>query len=379
MRDQDQPAVLESVLQTAVDAIIIIDGLGVIESVNPATERMFGFVAAEMLGQNIKMLMPSPYQEQHDGYLKRYHATGERRIIGIGREVMGQRKDGSTFDLHLAVSEVDAGSRKMFMGIIRDISDLKSVENELKQLNATLDQRVREQAEDLHQAQRKLEEKERFAMLGRISGGIAHEIRNPLNVLRTSAYFLLNAKAPAAEKQHEHLTRIDRQVAIIDSAVTALSDLARMPEPSASSFEITSVLEAILCDMKLAGNIGVEQDFSDDLPLALADEKQLTLVFKNLILNAVEAMSAGGVLRLSASLQSQRVVVVVADNGVGMTPDVVSQITEPFFSTKSRGMGLGLPITKAILEKNRCEMQVESEYGNGTTFSISIPSSGVQS
>ncbi|MEO9594115.1 PAS domain S-box protein, partial [Rhodopirellula bahusiensis] len=204
MHDDEQLAILASVLRTAVDAIIIIDQKGTIESANIATERMFGFNSVEMIGQNVKMLMPSPYHEQHDGYLDRYQKTGERHIIGIGREVTGKRKDGSLFPLHLGVSEVETDQRKLFTGILRDISELKAAEGELKQLNATLDQRVRTQAAELQQAQLELVEKEKFATLGRISGGIAHEIRNPLNAIKTSAYYLLNAQSPSPQKTEEH-------------------------------------------------------------------------------------------------------------------------------------------------------------------------------
>lgn len=376
MHDNEQQAVLASVLKTAVDAIVIIDQLGTIQSVNPATERMFGYAAIELIDQNVKVLMPSPYHEQHDGCLSRYHETGERKIIGIGREVIGKRKDGSTFPLHLAVSEVDAGPRKLFTGILRDISDLKAVEQELKRLNATLDQRVNEQAEQLNQAQLELTEKERFATLGRISGGIAHEIRNPLNAIKTSAYYLLNAKSVSQAKHHEHLSRIDRQVTIIDSAVTALSDLARLPEPHANAIDIPVMLESILREKGLPANIIVEQDFSESLPMAWADEKQLPIVFRNLIGNARDAMQDGGILRLSAESQDKRVLVKVADTGVGMTPEIVVRICEPFFSTKARGMGLGMAITVAILQKNGCTMEIESELGKGSTFVLSLPIAG---
>ncbi|WDQ14858.1 PAS domain S-box protein [Rhodopirellula sp. P2] len=373
MHDVEQLAVLASVLRTAVDAIIIIDQRGRIESVNLATERMFGFRSGEMLGQNVKMLMPSPYHEQHDGYLGRYQETGERHIIGIGREVTGQRKDGSLFPLHLAVSEVEAKERKLFCGILRDISDLKAVEAELKQLNATLDQRVQDQAAELQKAQSELVEKEKFATLGRISGGIAHEIRNPLNAIKTSAYYLLNAKTPSPAKTEEHLNRIDRQVSSINNAVTALSDLARLPDPQSRPLDVAEMLVAILRDCKLPRNIIVTQDVPADLPNVWADEKQLPIVFKNLIRNARDAMNEGGALKLSARLLESQVVVTVQDDGLGMSPEVVHRIAEPFFSTKARGMGLGMAITTAILEKNRCTMELESEPNQGTTFQISIP------
>ncbi len=373
MSDQEQDAILASVLRTAVDAIIIIDDTGTIQSVNQATQRMFGYQPAEMLGQNVKMLMPSPYRDQHDGYLKHYHETGEKRIIGIGREVMGQRKDGSTFPLHLAVSEVEAGPRKLFTGIIRDISDLKAVQTQLEQLNATLDERVQRQAEELHRAQKELIEKGKFATLGRISGGIAHEIRNPLNAIKTSAYYLLNANAPSEEKSREHLTRIDRQVAVIDNAVTALSDLARLPEPNAVSIDLVAMLRDIIENKHLPSTITVVFEFVAGFPSAFVDQKQIPIVFKNLIRNARDAMPSGGTLTLSGAAEGDHIVIGVEDTGTGMPPDVLARMEEPFFSTKSRGMGLGLAITRAIIEKNRGSIRVETNLGQGTKFLISLP------
>ncbi len=376
MPKHEHQAILAAVLQTAVDAIIIIDERGTIESVNPATEQMFGFTSDAMVGQNVKMLMPSPYRQEHDGYLNRHHETGERRIIGIGREVTGQRKGGGTFPIHLAVSEVNAGERKLFAGIIRDISDLKAVESELKQLNATLDERVQKQAEQLHAAQAELLEKEKFATLGRISGGIAHEIRNPLNAITTSAYYLLNANAPSAEKTKEHLTRIERQVMMIDGAVTALSDLARLPEPNRVACDIAALIRQLFCDKQFASNIQVAIEFGDDLPSAFCDEKQLHIAFANLVRNARDAMPNGGTLTVSAHAEADQIVLSLSDTGSGMSPETLARIHEPFFSTKRRGMGLGMAITQAILDKNHCTMRVETELEQGTTFFISLPAFG---
>lgn len=373
MFEHEQDAIFASVLRTAVDAVIIIDDAGKIESVNSATERMFGYSTTEIVGKNVKILMPSPDHERHDAYLKHYLETGKQQIIGIGREVNGQRKDGSIFPLHLAVSEVDTGSRKLFTGILRDISDLKAVQLELERVNATLDERVRQQAMELYQAHVELVEKEKFATLGRISGGIAHEIRNPLHTIRTSVYYLLNVKTASDEKSREHLTRIDRQVTAIDCVVTALFDLARLQEPNLAPCDISNMLKEIIEGKQLNNAITVAFDFPVDLPMALADPQHFPIVFKNLIRNASEAMPSGGTLTLAGRAVGDQVVISVQDTGIGMSAEVLARIEEPFFSTKARGMGLGLPITKAIIEKNRGTIQVETELGRGTKFSISLP------
>ncbi|TWU46133.1 Sensor protein FixL [Rubripirellula tenax] len=378
MLEHEQLAILASVLETAVDAIVIIDDVGTIVSVNPSTERLFGYSADEMLKQNVKMLMPSPYHGEHDGYLKRYHETHEPRIIGIGREVVGKRKDDTTFPLHLAVSETKTVGRRLFTGIMRDISELKAAEVELKQLNASLDQRVQLQADAILQTQAELVEKEKFAALGRISGGISHEIRNPLNAIKTSAYYLLHAQSPTEEKTREHLTRIDRQVAIIDSVVTALTDLARLPAPKMDRFNIEMVLRDIVQRKGLSSNVSVQFEFAPDAPDVIADERQIPIVFANLIRNARDAMPDGGTLTLSGRIDDEQMIVRVSDTGTGITPEVLTRMNEPFFSTKAHGMGLGMAITKSIVEKNRGTIRVETKLGEGTTFFVSLPSSAAK-
>ncbi|QEF98820.1 Sensor protein FixL [Stieleria maiorica] len=371
MQSQDK-AVLLAILEAAVDAIIVIDSRGTIQTVNPATSTLFGFSKEEMLGQNVNMLMPSPFREQHDGYLSNYLKTGEAKIIGIGREVVGKRKDGSTFPMHLAVSRMSIGDQILFAGIVRDITDLKNVQNQLAQANEQLEQRVQERTRELRAAQADLLKSERMATLGQVSGGIAHEIRNPLNAVRTSVYYLRNVQNPSPEKVAEHLERIDRQVSLIDNVITALSDIARMPEPAVIPCDVNDLLRKIVCSISMPRNIQVELDLPDTGLQAGIDPNQVSIVFRNLLRNARDAMPDGGVITLTGQADSENVVVHVTDNGVGIQPDDLARVTEPLFSTKARGMGLGLAISVAILKKNHGRLDVKSEPGKGTTFSVHL-------
>ena len=363
---------LEAILNGAVDAIITIDNRGIIQSANPATERLFGYAPAELTGQNISLLMPAPYRDEHDGYLESYLQSGDRKIIGIGREVIGRRRDGTTFPMHLAVSEIRIGDRVIFTGIVRDISDLKAVEKRLAEMNDELEQRVRQRTAELRAAQDELVRKEKLAMLGQVSGGIAHEIRNPLNAVKTSTFYLLNARQLAPEKMKEHLERIDRQVTLIDNVITALSDVAKLPEPKVAACDLLALLQEVRASVSLPPGIEVVLVEPDQPAMVLIDDRQIPIVFRNLLRNARDAMPEGGTITMTVKGDASIVEVEVRDTGVGISPEDMDRVLEPLYSTKARGMGLGLAISSTILEKNGGSLSVESQLGEGSTFTARL-------
>lgn len=368
----ERQARLEAIMKNAVDPIITIDERGIIDSANPATEEVFGYATAELIGRNINMLMPAPYKAEHNTYLKNYCQTGIAKIIGIGREVTGLRKDGTIFPVSLAVSEIRLGPRRLFTGMIRDITELKKTEKMLAQLNGQLEQRVQRRTEELRETQAELVRNEKFSTLGKVSGGIAHEIRNPLNAIKTSAYYLLNASNATAEKSREHLERIDRQVVMIDNVVTALSDVAKLPEARLQSLKLDSFSRSALATFDVPANVSVEFDFADSLPMVLADGSQLMIALLNLLRNARDAMPEGGVLTVGGQCFPDYVALSVSDTGIGISEKDLANVLEPLFTTKARGMGLGLPITKAIVEKNKGTLHITSTPGEGSRFTIRL-------
>ncbi|WP_442509385.1 two-component system sensor histidine kinase NtrB [Novipirellula sp. SH528] len=372
MHNQDQ-VLLAALLRTAVDAIIVINDRGIIQSVNPATTKLFGYSEAEMVGENVKLLMPTPYREEHDGYLRSYHETGRAKIIGIGREVTGKRKDETTFPMHLAVSEVPLGDKKLFAGIVRDISDLKNAQQQLSEINEQLEQRVRDRTSELHAAQAELLKAGKLATLGQVSGGIAHEIRNPLNAVRTSAYYLRNAKNLTPAKTSEHLERIDRQVLLIEKVITALSDFVRLPEPRLSKCNVGELIQEVISEVSLPDNVHMQNHVASDLPTAMVDPNQISIVFHNLLRNAGDAMPDGGTITLASNVIENQIIIEVIDTGVGIGDEHIRRITEPLYSTKAQGMGLGLAVSAAILDKNHGHLEVESQLGVGTTFAVHLP------
>lgn len=229
--------------------------------------------------------------------------------------------------------------------------------------------------EDAYQAeyQRRHVAAERLATIGKVAGGIAHELRNPLNVVKTSVYFLMNAKNAPPEKKQAHLERIERQVGLADGVITALNDFARLPAPQLAPVEIASCLQEIVELTQLPATIEVVTDFPQPELALLADRSQLAIVFGNLIRNARDAMPKGGTLRLGASLADGLVAVTIQDTGHGIPRDQLVQIFEPLFSTKAKGIGLGLSISRDIVDRHHGKFFVTSEPGVGTTFTVQMP------
>jgi two-component system, NtrC family, sensor kinase len=221
--------------------------------------------------------------------------------------------------------------------------------------------------------QERLQRGERLAAIGQIAGGVAHELRNPLNVVKTSAYFLLNAKSLSPERVREHLSRINRQVNHANDVITALSSFAKPPDPQLNSISVIECVKSALERYPPPQGIQLNCDLPGGLPKVNADATQLGIVFGNLIRNACDAMPSGGTLTLTAESSDRTVEVRVTDTGTGIEPENLAKITEPLFSTKARGMGLGLAITHAILAKVSGKLQVTSERGQGSTFSVRIP------
>lgn len=218
---------------------------------------------------------------------------------------------------------------------------------------------------------------ERLVVLGQMASGIAHELRNPLNVVRTSVFFLQNAKNASAEKKNEHLDRIGRQVAVANDVITALSDFAKLPLPNAEPVHVRDLLAEVLSGVDLPKSISPSIACDDQLPAIVGDRRQLAIVFGNLIRNAVDAMPQGGQLCLRTVPDGLCLRVEIQDTGHGISQEDIHRIFEPFFSTKARGLGLGLAITKAIVDNHRGQLLVTSQPGQGTCFTVRLEGSTV--
>jgi signal transduction histidine kinase len=229
--------------------------------------------------------------------------------------------------------------------------------------------------EDAYQSefQRRQAVAERLATIGKVAGGVAHELRNPLNVVKTSVYYLINAKNAAPEKIKTHLERIERQVGVADRVITALNDFARLPVPQLEPVDVEACLKDIVEVTTLPRNIAVEWSLGSPPPQVQGDRAQLHIAFSNLIRNARDAMPNGGTLTFSANLSDKFVETTVRDSGEGISPDSLSRIFEPLYSTKAKGIGLGLSLAAEIFGRHNGTLTVTSELGVGSSFTVRLP------
>jgi len=362
---------LRSIMRTVPDAMIIIDERGLIEALSATAERLFGYTAAEVTGTNISQFMPNPHRELHDSYLERYHATGERHIIGIGRIVVGQRKDGTTFPMHLTIGEMRTGDRHYFTGFIRDLTDQQMTEARLREL----------QAEVTHMS--------RFTALGEMASTLAHEINQPLTAINN---YLRGCHRLAQRLEGEPVPALqDALSKASDQALRAGQIIRRLREFVArgDSERQTENLPKLIEDASTLALVGARENaiavsFRLD-PRAehvVVDRIQIQQVLVNLIRNAFEIlMDSGGRRDLSIETQlvDDAVQVSVADSGAGLAPEVRAHLFQPFVTTKQKGMGLGLSICRTIVEAHGGKIWVDERPGGGTIFRFTLRAPGDES
>ena len=355
---------LQSILDTVPEAMIVIDERGMIQSFSSAAERLFGCTAAEAIGQNVKTLMPAPYRENHDGYLHRYLSTGERRIIGIGRVVVGQRKDGSTFPMELAVGEMKSGNQRYFTGFIRDLTERQETDARLQEL----------QSELVHIS--------RLTAMGEMASTLAHELNQPLsaisNYLRGTRRLLDVATDEKAAAMGDALDKAADQAMRAGQIIRRLRDFVARGESERRVESITKLVEEAsalaLVGVKDLG-IRVQFQFKPEVDLVLADRVQVQQVLLNLIRNAMDAMESSPTRDLIigiAPADGGQVKISVTDSGSGISPDIAEQLFQPFVTTKRQGMGVGLSISRTIVEAHNGRIWVEANPAGGTTFHFTL-------
>ena len=357
---------LQSILDTVPDAMIVIDESGLVQSFSAAAERLFGYTAAEVLGNNVRMLMPSPYRQDHDGYLERYRRTGERKIIGVGRVVVGERKDGSTFPLELNVGEMRTSQQRFFTGFIRDLTERQQTEARLQEL----------QAELVHVS--------RLTAMGEMASALAHELNQPLsaiaNYMKGSRRLLADSSDERSKILTEAMDKASEQALRAGDIIRRLRDFVARGESERRVENVRKLVEEASA-LALVGakdrGVRVRFDFDPRIDLVLADKVQIQQVLLNLMRNAIEAMEESARRDLvvsTATAPDNMVEIRVADTGTGIAPEIASQLFQPFITTKRHGMGVGLSISRTIIEAHGGSIAPLPNPGGGTIFCFTLPS-----
>jgi two-component system, LuxR family, sensor kinase FixL len=363
-RLEAREAHLRAVLDSIPDAMIVIDNKGIIQSFSATAGRLFGYTPEEAVGRNVSMLMPSPYRQQHDSYLARYFATGEKRVIGRGRVVVGQRNDGSTFPMELAVGEMGSGDSRSFTGFVRDLTERHATQRRLQDM----------QAELIHMS--------RFTAMGEMASTLAHELNQPLTAV---ASYLNGCRRllDGTESVHNLMLRdaIDRAA---DQALRAGQIIRRLRQfvargESERRLESLATLVEEASALALVGvrETGVQVAFAFDplVDFVLADKVQIQQVILNLMRNAIEAMQETTRRELTLSTigrPADMVEIRVTDTGPGIAPEIATQLFQPFVTTKPNGMGVGLSISRTIVEAHGGKLWAEPNPEGGTIFCMTL-------
>jgi two-component system sensor kinase FixL len=366
---RETAARLRTLTETAVDGAILIDARGVVLIFNPACEKMFGYSADEVIGENVKMLMPQPYQHEHDRYITNYRETCDPKIIGSGREVIGRRKDGSTFPMDLSVGEARQDGESIFVGIIRDLTSRKRTEAELEQARAELVRVAR------------------VLTLGELTAAIAHEVNQPLTGLVSSGNACLRWLAgdvPNLKAARESLERMISAGSRAGEVIRRIRALVGKAPPLRDRLNINDAITEVIALIRgeiQRNRISLRTKLSTDVPLVLGDRIQLQQVILNLVLNATEAMSDVTPQPRELSISSAKdgpngALVSVRDSGSGLEGTALDRLFEAFYTTKAHGMGIGLAVSRTIIQAHGGRLWAMPNVPQGAIFQFTLPADG---
>lgn len=357
-------AQLQSILETVPEAMVVIDADGAIRSFSAAAERLFGWRRDEAVGRNVRLLMPEPYSSEHDGYLSRYLATEERHVIGVGRKVVGRRKDGSTFPMELAVGEARVGTKRFFTGFARDLTERQDQERRMREL----------QAELTHAS--------RLTAMGEMATSLAHELNQPLAAVVSytrGSITLLDQGDTDLARLRQAMGRASEQAMRAGDIIRHLGEFVAKGETEHTLQDPAALIEDASA-LALIGahdhNIRVNMRLATGLGPVQVDKVQIQQVAVNLIRNAIDAMEAAPARHLAICLEaegSRTVRVSVSDTGPGVDPGIRDRLFDPFVTTKATGMGLGLSICRTIIEAHGGRIWAQENPGGGTVFAFTLP------
>lgn len=386
---QEDSRRLKALFEMATDGIITISTRGVIENLNRAACELFGYKVNELRGQKINMLMAGHDQQHHDGYLDRYHETKKPKIIGIGREVTGRRKNGEEFPLRLAVSEVKLYDQVIYTGILHDLTDFKRAQARVEQLNTELESKVEERTAALRQRESELQralgkERELNELKSRFLSMASHEFKTPLSTVLSSVELIeLYEEQAQQPKREKHIGRIKDAVNQLTEVLNDFLSLSKLEQGEVTVMPRLIDLQAIISTSieSSEGQLKPGQRIALDLGTApkriVSDPKLLRHVLINLISNAAKYSSPGVGINIATGLRAERCFISITDRGIGIPEEDQVHLFDRFFRARNvenvKGTGLGLNIVNHYIELLEGEIEFESKLGEGSTFTILLP------
>jgi two-component system, LuxR family, sensor kinase FixL len=409
---QQDAKLLNAIFENAIDGIITIDRQGIVYTINPAAAILFGYMPVEVIGQNIKMLMPEPFRSEHDNYMHRYHNTGEKRIIGIGRAVQGRKKDGTCFPLHLGVSEVVTETAIFYTGFIHDLTEQTNKENEIRELNLSLERKVTDRTEELSDTVNKLlslnkklefevlerekieatlrqteleimealkAEKEHNELKSRFVSMASHEFRTPLSTILSSVALIARyTQTEQQEHRNKHVERIKSAVSNLTAILNDFLSLSKLEEgkmdAKPTEFYIEDLCKEVIEDMRgllKPGQQFIHNSTNTDQPVFL-DVQLLKNVLFNLLSNAIKYSDENKNIYCNVAIENKQLVISIKDEGIGIPEKDQEHLFTRFFRatnvTNIQGTGLGLNIVVKYLELLNGKIDFRSEEGKGSTF-----------
>jgi len=389
----DSSKLLQAIIESAIDGIITIDSSGHIESMNPASLNLFGYEQDEVTGKNIRILMPEPNKSAHDGYLERHQRTGEKRIIGIGREVLGLRKDQSTFPFRLSVNEVNYDDRRIYTGFIHDLSKEKSAEESLRKYTAELEEKVKDRTQNLQhlivelerardEASSSLEkEKELNLLKTRFVSMASHEFRTPLTSVQLSASLIDKySDKKDFHNVQRHTSKIKHSVSHLTGILNDFLSLEKLEagktEALIQEFDIVSFSEEIIEEMQMLAknNQNIVYQHTGVISTAYLDSALLRNSVINMVSNAIKYSGENTFIEFNTEHTGAEICITVKDNGIGIPMEEQKYLFEPFFRAHNTGnipgTGLGLNIVKRYAELMGGEVFCKSDQNRGTSITL---------
>jgi PAS domain S-box-containing protein len=366
---RDSEARYRGIFEYAEDIIYLLEPDGTFRSLNPAFEKITGWGVDEWVGKPFAPII-HPDDLPHANAIFLSALSGES--VPSSRLRIA-RKSGAYFDAELSITPLGRNEVTGALGIARDVTERQRAEEQIRKLNEELESKVQERTRQLLDAQEELVRKEKLAVLGQVAGSVGHELRNPLGVMSNAVYFLQTVLSDADETTREYLGIIKGEIAASERIVSDLLDSVRTKPPQVGTVGVSQLIEQTLGKLTVPPSVAVRLEIPATLPPVRVDPMQIHQVFRNLISNGIEAMPEGGTLEIRAVEAGDTIRVEVRDSGVGMEPEQLGRLFQPLFTTKARGIGLGLVVVKNLTEANGGKVEVQSEAGKGTTVSVILP------